>query len=110
MFFTQPVVRTQATLSLPFAKQFLVTGNYVVGSVDLLPANTGTGELTGTLPMAGVPANAEVISAYLYWEILSTSVTQNDGAKFRGEPITVAKKTFQTGAPVPMLDGRQSKQ
>ena len=35
----QDTVRTQSLVSVPFAKQFLVTGNYTVGSVDLLPAS-----------------------------------------------------------------------
>ena len=73
---TQPQVGTQGTLSLPFSKHFLIPGNYVVGSVDLLPASRGMGQITGTIPMSGVPANAEVVSAYLYWETISANTTK----------------------------------
>lgn len=41
--------------------------------------------------MAGVPANAEVLAAFLYWETISTDISQVDGAKFRGAPVTVVK-------------------
>src|SRR5580765_5883286 len=61
---TQPVLRGSSLEfpnSLPFAKQFLIPGNYVVGSVDLLPASQGNGFITGTIPVSGVPANAEIL-------------------------------------------------
>src|SRR6186713_657888 len=93
---TRPGAQTPGTDALPFSKQFLVTGNYSVGTVDLIPSNQGNGFLSGTIPMSGVPANAEVVGAYLYWETISTTVIENDGALFRGLPITVVKKTART--------------
>ena len=87
----QPVVHSQSGDALPFAKSFLITGDYAVGSVDLTPQSGGGGFLTGTVPMTGVPANAEVLAAYVYWETISTNVAQVDGARFRGEPMTVVK-------------------
>jgi len=86
--------RVASTDALPFAKNFLVTGNYVVGSVDMPPQSTSTGFLTATIPMGGVnsvPAGADVLAAFLYWETISTTTQPIDGAKFRGQPITVAK-------------------
>src|SRR5215471_9955437 len=80
--------------ALPFAKGFLVTGGYAAGSVDLDPKTAAGGVVTGTVPMNGmnaVPADAEIIGAYLYWEMITTNVAQVDGAKFRGLPITVVK-------------------
>ena len=88
---TQPQVSTQSAGSLPFAKQFLIPGNYVVGSVDLLPASQGSGQLSGTINISGVPANAEVLAAFLYFETITSNVSQNDGAQFRGQEIEVAK-------------------
>ena len=91
VFGTAPRARTAAPEALPFAKGFLVTGGYTVGSVDLAPASGGNGYLTGTISLGGVPAGADVVAAYLYWETISTSIAQVDGAKFRGAPITVVK-------------------
>ena len=93
LFFAQPVARVEPPDALPFAKSFLVTGNYVVGSVDLAAKNKTDGFVTATIPMSGVPANADVLAAYLYWETISSTTAQLNGAKFRGSPITVAKAT-----------------
>jgi len=93
---TQPVVRTQApAVALDFSKHFLITGGYTVGSVDLQSGSGGGGFLTGTINMSGVPANADVLAAYLYWETIATNVAQIDFPKFRGEPITVVKEEAQ---------------
>ena len=75
--------------ALPFAKGFLVSGNYVVGSVDLNPKTASGGFVTGTIPMSGVPGDAQILGAYLYWEMITTNPAQVDGAKFRGAPLTV---------------------
>src|SRR5207344_1875178 len=96
LLITQPVVQTEATDALPYAKGFLITGDYAVGGVDLLPASGGGGFLTGTIPMSGVPATADVLAAYLYWETISNHIAQVDHPKFRGSPITVAKASTMT--------------
>jgi len=83
--------QAQAADALPFSKGFLVTGNYVVGGVDLNPQAVDHGFITGTIAMSGVPAGAEVLAAYLYWETISTNVAQVNGARFRGSPVTVVK-------------------
>ena len=83
----------QAADALPFSKGFLVTGNYVVGGVDVDPKTTTNGVVTGTVPMSGVPANADILAAFLYWETISTDIAQVDGARFRGSPVTVVKAT-----------------
>src|SRR5258706_10216658 len=84
-------VQAQAQDALPFSKSYLVTGNYVVGGVDLVPQSGTHGFITGTIPMSGVPANADILAAFLYWETISTQISQVDGAQFRGSPITVVK-------------------
>ena len=50
-----------------------------------------SGLLTGTIPMSGVPANADILAAFLYWETISINPAQVDGVKFRGQPVTVVK-------------------
>src|SRR5512143_2369271 len=65
--------QAQAGDALPFSKGFLVTGDYVVGGVDLDPHSAANGFITGTISMNGVPANSEILAAYLYWEMISTS-------------------------------------
>jgi hypothetical protein len=59
---------TPPAISLPYANRYLVTGNYVTGNVDLSQASGGGGFLQGTIHMSGVPANAEILAAHLYWE------------------------------------------
>src|SRR5262245_2038623 len=81
--------------ALPYAKGYLLTGNYVVGGIDLQTEKRQNGFLTGAIPMAGVPANGEILAAFLYWETISTNISQVNGAKFRGQPITVVKASSQ---------------
>ena len=42
----------QVSDALPFAKGFLLTGNYVVGSVDLDPKTALNGFVSGTIPIS----------------------------------------------------------
>ncbi len=82
---------------LPFSKGFLVTGNYVVGGVDLtLQANPAVnGYATGTIPINGAPAGgANLVAAYLYFEAVHPNPFTSDatnpifGIKFRGQAIS----------------------
>src|SRR5688500_12653602 len=90
VLFAQPGGNAQAPpISLPFSNSYLITGNYVVGSVDLQG-----GSIEGVINMEGVPPNAVVLSAFLYWEmILADPVTPAQltaPPKFRGETINMA--------------------
>ena len=84
--------------ALPFSKGFLVTGNYVVGGVDLTPqANPAVnGYSTGTIPISGAPAGgANLVAAYLYFEAVHPANVTPDanpmiGIKFRGQAISPA--------------------
>jgi hypothetical protein len=58
---------TVAQDPLPYSKGYLVTGNYVVAGVDLPKANA-----SGAITVTGVPDNADIISADLYWETTSS--------------------------------------
>src|SRR5439155_23693773 len=54
---------------LPYSNGFLVTGNYVVAGVDVQGQSVG-GVSTGTIHITGVPQNADILAAYLYWETI----------------------------------------
>src|SRR5262245_20885731 len=79
------------SLIRPFKNHF-VTGDYVAAGVAL--ENTGVGgRATGTITIdpAAIPANAEIVAAYLYWLSVSSSGAPNSsaisGAKFKGNDI-----------------------
>ena len=78
--------------SLPFATSYTIPGGYQVGGVDLLPGAASGGFVTGTIPMSDVPANADIIAAFLLWETIYDGPGPAVGAvagKFRGNDITV---------------------
>ena len=85
--------QAQSPNALPYTTSYIVTGNYAVGGVDLPPQSGGDGTLTGTIPMSGVPANADILAAFLYWETIDISVSPQaaTGAKFRGTDITAVR-------------------
>src|SRR5687767_3669210 len=91
--------------ALPFTQSYSITGNYVVGGVDLAPQSQANGFVTGTINMTGVPANADILAAYLYWETIWTQPEQAEGARFRGSAVNaVAASSHQlTGATAPCL-------
>ena len=74
---------------LPYSTGYLVTGDYVVGSVDIIEVSNSPA--TATIHIGGVPQNADILAAFLYWETIApTSVTAPqiaDSVKFRGQPI-----------------------
>jgi len=79
---------------LPYSKGFLVTGDYAIAGVDFTsqanPADAN-GLATGTLTVSGVPADADIVAAYLYWEEIFTAspgMIPTAGVKFRGNPIS----------------------
>src|SRR5712691_10454365 len=85
---------------LPYSNGFLVTGNYVVGGVDIDSSLAVNGFRTSTIPMSGtgntVPANADILAAYLYWETIDLLGSPNlnpqtTPVKFRGQPVVNAK-------------------
>src|SRR6185503_8529229 len=96
LLFAQPRGQAPATDALPYSKGYLVTGNYVIGGVDLEPGNMwwadrhdddsirrdANGFRTGTIRMKGVPDNADILAAFLFWETIYTDIAQVDGAKF----------------------------
>src|SRR5688572_15101566 len=87
--------------ALPYSRGYLVTGNYVVGGVDLTeqqnPADqnglaTGTIHITKCAPQTTtncIPEDADIVAAYLYWETIIPTAAPSlaAGVKFRGEEI-----------------------
>lgn len=80
---------------LEYFKNFFVTGDYVVTGVGLkgLGVN-GLASGTLVLPAAangGVPAGADLVAAFLYWNAVTKSDTVGDtgsiGATFNGHPL-----------------------
>ncbi|PWU01245.1 MAG: hypothetical protein C5B51_23290 [Terriglobia bacterium] len=55
--------------SLTFKNNWFLTGDYSVGGIGLRGLGVN-GMATGNITLSGVPANADIIAAYLYWETL----------------------------------------
>src|SRR5262245_46751182 len=83
---------------LPEPHGYLVTGNYAVGSFDF-PAQSAKGTVNGTIhistcpnpqtnPPTGncVPSNADVLAAYLYWEMIDVN-PQATNIKFQDQSV-----------------------
>jgi len=81
--------------ALPYAKGFLVTGNYVASGVDLTEQNNPidqNGFSTGTIHMTGptaIPPDADIVAAYMYFETitLTSALSQATGVTFRGNTV-----------------------
>lgn len=97
--FTQADGHAQGADALGYSRGFLVTGNYVVGGVDL-PRDGGTGTINFNGALGNtVPPDAELVAAFLYWEALAPPDTAMAGAMFRGAPIVTAKASRLTSLP-----------
>ncbi len=91
----------QTPIPLGLSNNYMVTGDYVVGGVGLRGLGDGSGFATGTItipdpaayatnvPAQQVPAGADVVAAFLYWETVESSGTfAGQNGFFRGYPIT----------------------
>jgi hypothetical protein len=86
--------------ALPYSLSYTVTGDYAVGSVDLLPSPHTDGFQTGTIHMGTatdriVPKNAEILAAFLYWETLAETPDDLGGVLFRGTPVSFVRTLSQ---------------
>src|SRR5262249_58902634 len=73
LLWATPVGHAQAD-ALSFFKNYFVTGDYAVGSIGLrgLGGLIGTpGIARGAISISGVPAKAEIVAAFLYWQVVS---------------------------------------
>jgi hypothetical protein len=78
--------------ALPYSKGYLVTGNYVASGVDLTEqANPidANGFSTGTIHINGVPRDADIVAAYMYFETitLTSDLSEAAGVTFRGQTV-----------------------
>src|ERR1700757_2854294 len=91
----------QTALPLGLSNNYMVTGDYVVGGVGLRGLGDGSVYATGTItipdpgayatnvPLQQVPAGADIVAAFLYWETVESSGTfAGKNGFFRGYPIT----------------------
>ena len=91
----------QTPLPLGLSNNYMLTGDYVVGGVGLRGLGDSSGFATGTItipdpqayatnmPLQQVPAGADVVAAYLYWETVESSGTfAGQNGFFQGYPIT----------------------
>jgi hypothetical protein len=99
---------------LNFFNNYFVTGDYVVGGVALRGAGKN-GYATGIItipdgnpgvPAAGVPAGADIVAAFLYWQTVESSQTSFAGQQgfFNGYAITGAV-LGNPNAPIPWSPG-----
>ena len=87
--------------ALPYTNSYLVTGGYVDGVADLQQTSGGGGFVSAPINISGVPDQADVLAAWLYWETIVQNPSDLAGVQFRGQPIdvndaTIVKKNFQT--------------
>src|SRR5262249_52174050 len=109
-----PVFAQSGSDALSFFKNYFVTGDYVVGGVGLRGLGDATGFATGTIsipdqnsvPAAGVPAGADIVGAFLYWQTVEKSQTTHAGQDgfFNGYAIT-GKMLGNDTAPVSWSGG-----
>lgn len=95
-----------------FFKNYFVTGDYKVGGIGLRgqgvadttaqktffndPNNSS--HASGTIRMSGVPAGADVLAAYLYWQTIESAATPTSSiGAFRGNRI-IGKQVAPDGA------------
>ncbi|MGH9201938.1 MAG: hypothetical protein ACRD2A_11965, partial [Vicinamibacterales bacterium] len=109
VFFAQTGGHAQASDALTYSGGFLVTGNYVVGGIDLTEQSNPpdqNGFSTGTIQMSGVPADADIVAAYLYWEAitLTADLSAAGGVTFRGEEILLNDVRAVKKHSAPLID------
>ena len=104
LLFAQTTGQAEPGDALQYTKGFIVTGNYVVGGADPDDAVDPIvdGFSTREIPISGVPADADIVAAYLFWETLTLQSDPSTvhGVKFRGtelnldDPVVVKHTTF----------------
>ncbi len=96
--FAQSLLADNGTPPLNFFNNYFVTGDYVVGGVGLRGLGVN-GFATGTIsipdansvPATGVPAGADIVAAFLYWQTVESGQTlAGQQGFFNGYPITGA--------------------
>ncbi len=99
LFTTQLAGQAQLPDALRYSRGYLVTGNYVVGGVDFPPGGGSGRILIGSDTRNAVPADSDVVAAYLYWEDLTPRTQKVAPAYFRGQLIASAKASRLVSPP-----------
>jgi hypothetical protein len=87
--------------TLGFFKNYFVTGDYAVAGVALRGTGVG-GFATGTVHVEGVPATADILAAFLYWQTVQAPPFRGGsaGARFRDHDISqIARALNPSGVP-----------
>jgi hypothetical protein len=102
-----PAHAQNADASLPYSAGYLITGNYVDGAVDLTEqANPPDAEglSTGVIHVSGVPTDAEIVAAYLFFEAITpTAELSQARVKFRGQEIDLSSESGVKKTRQPLL-------
>jgi hypothetical protein len=86
---TNPASAQSPPDALQFFKNYFVTGDYKVGGVGLRGQGDASGYATNTLSISGIPSDAVVVGAFLYWETVESSPNPGSAdAFFQGYSIT----------------------
>lgn len=78
-----------STAPLGFFKNYFVTGDYVVAGVGLFGRGVA-GRATGAIAVDGVPADVDLVAAFLYWQVIGPKTAPDAGATnvtFRGHRL-----------------------
>lgn len=103
-----------APATLTFFKNYFVTGSYVVGGVGLRGLGDATGFATGTISISaqavpngpGIPANADVVAAFLYWQTVEKGKSASAGMNgFFNSNAIVGQSLGNPNAPVSWSSG-----
>lgn len=95
-----------STAPLGFFKNYFVTGDYVVEGVGLYGRGVG-GHASGAITVERVPANVDLVAAFLYWQVIGPKAAPDAGATnvtFRGHLLQSAEGSYgkalgEVGAP-----------
>ncbi len=75
---------------LHYFKNYFVTGDYTVAGVGLFGKGVN-GLATGKITVPGIPAHADIVAAFLYWQTVETTTTPSiTTGTFDGNPIVGA--------------------
>jgi MBG domain (YGX type)/Galactose oxidase, central domain len=77
-----PLVR--AADALNYTKNYYVTGDVVTGGVGSMRGTGVNGFATRTFDFSGVPAGADIVAAFLYWETVETTTVPSAVNGFLG--------------------------
>ena len=87
----RPMAQQTGTDGLSFFKNYFITGDYVTAGVGLRGQGVN-GTATGQIPISGVPADADVVAAWLYWQVVTKETIGPDagalGVSFNGLPLS----------------------